>query len=314
MAPDLSNAQWLRDERLQKLFAVIAAAGGEARVAGGAVRNALMGLPHSDIDLATTLLPEQLIIACAAAGMKPYPTGIAHGTITVVLDDAYFEVTTLRVDVTTDGRHADVSFTADWAADAARRDFTMNALYCDGDGKIYDFTDGYKDILARRVKFVGEPEQRIAEDHLRILRFFRFFAQFGEGAIDAAGLAASISLSAGIALLSAERIRVELLKLLVAKEAVKTLTVMRDAGILELIIPCKDDIAVVDRLPRDGLLRLMAISAEPLELKNLFKLSNEEALRIRSAVVAPRLSPTLRERECRVILYSIGAACWQDRR
>lgn len=313
MVPNLRDAAWLQDARLQKLFAVIVAAGGEARVAGGAVRNALMGLPLSDIDLATTLLPEQLMSVCAAAGMKVYPTGIDHGTLTVVHDGAVFEVTTLRLDVATDGRHAEVVFTADWAADAARRDFTMNALYCDAHGEIYDFTNGYADIIARCVRFVGDPAQRIVEDHLRILRFFRFDARFGFGTIDPAGLAACKKLRKGIAALSVERIRVEMLKLLEGAGAGRTLDIMSKVGILNFIMPCTDDLAIVDRLPRDGLLRLIAIAAEPSGLKDTLKLSNDEALRIKNVINAPRLSPVLRDAERRVILYQIGADCWRDR-
>ena len=212
-----------------------------------------------------------------------------------------------------DGRHAEVVFTSDWAADAARRDFTMNALYCDAAGKIYDYTNGYADVLARRVRFVGVPSQRIKEDYLRILRFFRFHARFGQGALDEEGLFACKKLRAGIKNLSAERIRVEILKLLEAPAAAATLAIMRDAGILDVIIPCTDDLTIVDRLPCDGILRLLAISSEPFKLKDRLKLSNEEAARISAALNAPRLSPGLRDTERRVILYQIGVATWRDR-
>ena len=161
-------------------------------MAGGAVRNAIMGQPVTEVDLATTLSPDAVTRACESAGLAVHPTGIDHGTVTVVSDHTPYEVTTLRHDVETDGRRARVKFTDDWQADAQRRDFTMNALYCDEAGKIYDFTDGYRDCLRKRIIFVGTPSQRIREDYLRILRFFRFHARFGSGTPDAAGLAACV--------------------------------------------------------------------------------------------------------------------------
>ena len=175
--PNLAKAKWLNEPRLQAVLAVLNTGGGETRVAGGAVRNALLGPPIADVDLATTLEPRDVIQLAKGAGFGVHPTGIEHGTVTVVNRAAAFEVTTLRRDVETDGRHAVVSFTKDFAEDAGRRDFTMNALYCSARGEIYDFTGGYKDILKRKVKFVGTASARIKEDYLRILRLFRFHAQ-----------------------------------------------------------------------------------------------------------------------------------------
>ncbi len=312
--PSISDAAWLNAAELQSVMRVIAEAGGEARVAGGAIRNELMGEPVTEIDLATTLPPEAVMKACQAAGFGVHPIGIDHGTVTVVHKGHALEVTTLRKDVETDGRRAKVKFTDDWQADAMRRDFTMNAIYADGSGKIYDFTDGYKDILTRRVRFVGKPQQRIKEDCLRILRFFRFHARYGKGNLpDKAGLAACIKLKAGLRTLSAERIRQEMLKLLEARHAVPTLKVMARASILKGLLPHHDDWRVLDRLPRDGLLRLMVLSKDPRALKDHFRLSNDEAKRIAQWLDAPPLSPKLRDTERRHLLYQIGERAWRDR-
>ena len=182
--------KWLQAPALQRLFDILTADGGEAMVAGGAVRNALMGQKVADVDVCTTLLPEQVVAQIEAANHKAVPTGIDHGTITAVIDGEPFEVTTLREDIETDGRHAVVRFGKDWEADAKRRDLTINGLYCDRNGQIYDFVDGYQDVIARNVRFIGNAETRIKEDSLRILRFFRFFAWYGDGRPDAEGLKA----------------------------------------------------------------------------------------------------------------------------
>ena len=187
------RASWLDDKHLQKLLAVLSANGEQARVAGGAVRNALLGEPVSDVDVATTNLPGEAARRAAAAGFKTVPTGIEHGTITVIAEGVPYEVTTLRDDVETDGRHAVVRFGRDWQRDAERRDFTINALYADpANGEIFDYFGGLADLDARHIRFIGDPLQRIAEDHLRILRFFRFLARFGD-APDPAGLEACVA-------------------------------------------------------------------------------------------------------------------------
>mgnify|MGYP006275237407 CR=1 FL=1 len=310
--PSLARASWLRAPGLAKVFAAIAAAGGEARVAGGAVRNALMGLPVSEIDLATTLPPEQVTAACQARGLHVHPTGIAHGTVTVVADHRPYEVTTLRHDVETFGRRALVAFHDDWQEDARRRDFTMNALYCDARGKIYDFTDGYRDILRKRIIFVGRPAARIAEDHLRILRFFRFHARFGRGVMDKAGLAACRRQAKSLAKLSAERVHQELLKLLAAPGAVATLRIMAREKILRHVLPHTEDWRVIGRLPPDPVLRLAVLAADPEGLRERLRLSNREAQRIAALGEAVAPTPGLRPAEQRAILYLLGAETWAD--
>jgi poly(A) polymerase len=310
--PSLARASWLRDPGLKRVFAAIADAGGEARVAGGAVRNALLRIPVADIDLATTLDPAKVKEACEARGMKVVPTGIDHGTVTVVADHKPYEVTTLRHDVETYGRRAKVQYTDDWAQDALRRDFTMNALYCDSRGKLYDFTGGYRDILRKRVIFVGSPAKRITEDYLRILRFFRFHARFGKGAPDKKGLIACRRLRKGLDGLSAERIRQELFKLLAAPGAVATLKVMAREGILGHIIPYTDEWRTIARLPPDPVLRLAALAAEPLLLRDKLRLSNSETSRIANLLAAAPPSPVLRPAERRAMLYHLGADTWRD--
>jgi poly(A) polymerase len=310
--PSLAKEKWLQEPNLQKLLHVIADAGGEARIAGGAVRNALLGEPVTEIDIATNLQPDQVIHVCKAAKFAVHPTGIDHGTLTVVVHGTPFEVTTLRKDVSTDGRRATVKFTDDWREDALRRDFTINAMYADAAGKIYDYTDGYRDIQNRKVRFVGSAAQRIKEDYLRILRFFRFHARFGKGAPDAAGLAACKRLRKGIGTLSAERIRQEMLKLLPAPAALPTLKVMSITGILKEIIPYTDDWRLIKRLPADGLLRLAVLAKEPKELKSRFRLSNDEGKRISQLFHAPIVSPKLRANEQRRLLYVLQDETWRD--
>jgi poly(A) polymerase len=303
---------WLKDPRLQELMRVITGAGSEVRVAGGAVRNSLLGEPISDVDLATTMLPGDVMRVCKHAGFAVHPTGLDHGTITVVNGGQPFEVTTLRRDVETDGRRAVVAFTQDWQEDAARRDFTINAMYCDFEGKLYDFTNGYADILRKKVRFVGDASLRIKEDYLRILRFFRFHARYGKGAPDRVGLAACVKLKSGLKKISAERVRQEMFKLLVAPRAVQTLKVMAGAGILKIILPYTEDWRVLARLPQDALLRLFVLARVPDELKDRLRLSNEEALRIGALSSAPQISPKFRDGEQKVLLYHLGASNWRD--
>ena len=309
--PSLAGESWLNESRLQHVLRVLNN-GGVTRVAGGAVRNALLGVPVADIDLATTLVPDQVSKLAKAAGFGVHPTGIEHGTVTVTHDGAAFEVTTLRLDVETDGRRAVVAFTEDWAEDAARRDFTINAMYCDATGKIYDFTDGYADILKRKVRFVGRPSQRIREDFLRILRFFRFHAYYGKGKPDEAGFKACVRLKAGLKTLSAERVRQELLKLLVAPHAVKILKLMAEAGILKVVLPHTDEWRVMCRLPVDAVVRLFVLAREPATLKERLRLSNADAVRLQSLSSVPEVSPALMETERRRLLYHVGVAVWRD--
>lgn len=228
---------WLQKPSLQKLFDILTADHGEAMVAGGAVRNALLGQSISDVDICTTLLPEKVIERLGKAGERAIPTGIEHGTVTVVIDGNAFQVTTIREDVETDGRHAIVRFGTDWARDAERRDLTINALYCDRHGYIYDPVGGFDDINEKRVRFIGDASTRIEEDALRILRFFRFFAFYGFGRPDTEGLKACSAKRWLLAKLSAERVWMELKKLLSAPDPGRTLLWMRTTNVLAEILP-----------------------------------------------------------------------------
>jgi len=319
--PSLSSEPWLKDAALRRVFDALAAAGGEARVAGGAVRNTLLGEPVNDIDIATTLTPERIIAAGEKARLGVHPTGIAHGTITLVTGGKPFEVTTLRVDVETYGRKARVAFTDDWEADARRRDFTMNALYCSGDGKIYDPTKGYPDILRKRVRFVGEPAARIKEDYLRILRFFRFHARYGAGAPDPKGLAACIRYKGKLKELSSERVRQELFKLLEAKRASETIKLMAARNVLKMLFTPLAELSAFVRMAKidavqglapDALLRLILIAKSPFALREHLRLTNAEMKRLEAIASHTSPHPSLRDKERRAVLYRLGPATWRD--
>ena len=222
----------------QLMLSALGAEHGLCRLVGGVVRDTLLGLPVKDIDVATRLTPEQVMQRCQAAGLRTVPTGLAHGTVTVLANHVPFEVTTLRRDISTDGRRATVAFTDDWQEDAARRDFTINALYADPlSGTLHDYFGGRMDLAARRVRFIGAAQDRIAEDHLRLLRFFRFHARFGEGCLDEEGLAAAVAARFSLQSLSRERVRDELLQLLAVTDPVPTLAVMLDHGVLDPVLP-----------------------------------------------------------------------------
>jgi len=234
--PALLDAPWLNSGPTSRVLKLLNSGGEEARVVGGAVRNALLEVPIGDIDVATTALPEEVVRRAKAAGIKSVPTGIEHGTVTLVIEGQPFEVTTLREDTETFGRRAKVSFGRDWVGDARRRDFTINALSIGADGIVHDYVGGLEDIAARRVRFIGEAKARIEEDYLRILRFFRFHAAFGTGEIDRDGYLACIAARDGMATLSAERVRMEMLKLLVTGGAVAAVIAMADGGLLQMIL------------------------------------------------------------------------------
>jgi poly(A) polymerase len=327
--PNLAGADWLVDARLQRVLAALSAEGGEARVAGGAVRNALIGEPVSDVDVATTEVPSRVAELSRRADLDVHPTGLDHGTLTVVAKDAQgpkaFEVTTLRVDVETFGRHAQVAFTEDWSADARRRDFTMNAMYCDRAGTVFDPVGGYADLMERRVRFVGEPEARIREDFLRILRFFRFHARYGQGNPDPDGFAACVALQEGLEKLSAERIRQEMLKLLVAPGAVPALRVMVETGIAGRILPTGHDLARMSRMAEidashglepDPVLRLAAIGLATADdaatLRQALRLSNAEFGRLQHLARSVPPTPALRANERRIVLYQMGPRNFHD--
>src|ERR1700761_4668972 len=226
------DASWLRPGPAARVLALLDGAGSEARVIGGAVRNTLLGAPIGDIDIATTSLPDEVVRRAKAAGIKSVPTGIEHGTVTLVLDGQPFEVTTLREDIETFGRKAKVSFGTDWKRDAERRDFTINALSAGVDGVVHDYVGGLPDIAARQGRFIGDPSRRIAEDYLRILRFFRIHAAYGIGEPDREGLLACIGGRDGLAGLSAERVRTEIMKLMIAPGALASIAAMADGGLL----------------------------------------------------------------------------------
>jgi poly(A) polymerase len=237
LPPILPPQAWATTPAGAALLHALAAAAGETRLVGGAVRDALLGLDGADVDLATRFAPDAVMQRVKAAGLKAVPTGIAHGTVTVVGEGLVAEVTTLRRDVQSFGRHAEVAFTDDWREDAARRDFTVNALYARlPDGTIDDYWGGLDDLSARRVRFIGDPLQRIAEDHLRILRFFRFSARFA-AAVDADGLAACTARANDLMALSRERIAMELRLLLALPDPVATLALMLEAGIFRPVLP-----------------------------------------------------------------------------
>jgi poly(A) polymerase len=322
----LKDAAWLREGALARLLQVLDRDGEEARVVGGAVRNALLGEPIHEFDIATTAVPLEVMRRAAAAGFKPVPTGIEHGTITVVIDSRPFEVTTLREDVETFGRHAKVRFGRDWRADAERRDFTMNALSATADGVVHDYVGGLADLEARRVRFIGDAKQRIAEDYLRILRFFRFHAAYGRGLPDAAGLAACIAARAGLSQLSRERVRMELLKLLLARHATPALAVMAESGLLVPVLGGVPDLAGFENMAKveaaagvqaDAVQRLGALGARITEdaerLWQRLRLSNAEHERLQSMAEAWwRVSPA-NDKDARALLYRLGPSHFVDR-
>ncbi len=313
---------------IRLMQALNGARAGGARFVGGCVRNALLGQPVADVDVATQLLPDDVARVSKNAGMAVHPTGIEHGTLTVVADGSVFEVTTLRRDVETDGRRATVAFTEDWAEDARRRDFRINALYAAPDGEVFDPTGGgLIDIDQRRIMFVGEPETRIREDYLRILRFFRFNAWYGRRALNADGLAACARLRAGLAGISAERIWMEMHKLLAAPQPMQAVRAMAQARVMEQLFPDAHDLNVLERLVAieaanglspDPLQRFMALFSKDADLlagvARRMKMSNEERDRM---VFAARdetpLDPAMPARDLRRALYLSGPRTLRDR-
>lgn len=320
--PSLAGQAWLA--RAQTVMQALAAAGYEARAVGGAVRNTLMGLPAGDVDLATTAKPEETIRACEAAGLKCVPTGLAHGTVTVLADGTAYEVTTLREDVETFGRHAKVAYTADWAADARRRDFTMNALYCAADGGVSDPLGGWPDLVARRVRFIGAPVERIREDYLRILRFFRFQAEVGQEPPRAEDLAACVRERHGLATLSAERVRSELIKLLSTADPLTGIGPMFDFGLLSSLLHAAPRPGLLARLVAaerevsatiDPILRLSALAVAVTDdiplLAERLRLSNAERDGLIVVDHSAASLDALTDRAARRTLYRSGAQQWR---
>ena len=320
----LAGAPWLVRRETRAVLAALAAAGHEARIVGGAVRNALLGEAIGDIDIATTARPDGVMSAARAAGIEAIPTGVSHGTVTVISGHVPFEVTTLREDVETFGRHARVAFTANWEADARRRDFTINALYCDADGTLSDPIGGLADLAARRIRFIGDARARIREDALRILRFFRFHARYSPGKIDAEGLAACAAERPLLAGLSAERVRTEFLKLLDAPGAAPVVAAMAGHGFVVAILGRAPRIGMLSRLvsqdaarrrPADPHLRLsvlaVAVEEDRDHLAARLRLSRDEARAL--VVIDPRLTAlvALDEAGQRRALYAIGPERWR---
>jgi poly(A) polymerase len=309
-----------------RLLGVLDRDGEEARIVGGAVRNALLDEPIGDIDIATTALPDVVVARVEAAGFKAVPTGIEHGTLTVVVAGRPFEVTTLREDVETFGRKATVRFGRDWKADAERRDFTMNALSLKRDGTLFDYVGGLADLRDRRVRFIGDPAKRIAEDYLRILRFFRFHAAYGHGAPDAAGLHACIEARDGLERLSRERVRMEVLKLLLARGAEPALWAMAESGLLLPVlggVPLLPTFAAMqDReskldLAPDAIRRLGALAILVTEdaerLWQRLRLANAEHARLMAMAEGWwQVTPDGGERDARALLYRLGPQSFVD--
>jgi len=320
------DAPWLKSGPSARVLALLNGNGEQARVVGGAVRNALLQIPIGDIDIATTALPTEVIRRARASGIKSVPTGIEHGTVTLVVDSQPFEVTTLREDTETFGRKATVAFGRDWVVDARRRDFTINGLSVDAEGRVHDHVGGLADIAVRRVRFIDDPAMRIAEDYLRILRFFRIHAAFGAGEPDRAGYLACIAAREGLATLSAERVRMEMLKLLVADGAPGAITAMADGG---LLLPMLGGVAytgpfaamiAVERalkLKPDPVRRLgalaVAVTEDAKRLATRMRLSNAEIRALDSMGHRWWRLAGMDEATARRRLYRLGAERYRDR-
>lgn len=319
--PSVANEAWFREASLQRVLALLNGEGSETRIVGGAVRNSLMGFPVADVDLATTLLPQEVVALAVTSGIKAVPTGIEHGTVTLVVNGKPFEVTTLRRDVKTNGRHAEVAFGSSWEEDAARRDLTINGLYADREGRVIDLVDGLRDIERGTVRFIGNAAERVDEDYLRILRFFRFFAYYGQFRPDADGLRASARVKDKLKTLSAERVWSELKKLLGAPDPGRALLWMRQAGVLTEILPESEKWgidaipALIEtgaslRWPADPLLRLAAIVPQDAErlaaMAERLRLSKAEAGWLQAFARAPSIKPGLAGTALDRMLYRQG--------
>jgi poly(A) polymerase len=299
---------------------------GEGRFVGGAVRNALLGTAVVDIDIAVPMPPQEAMARLKAKGIKVVETGLEHGTVTAIAGTHAFEVTSLRKDVETDGRHAVIAFTEDWAEDAARRDFTINALYATAEGEIFDYATGVEDLIAGRVRFMGDARTRIAEDYLRVLRLFRFHAWYGKGDLDGEALRAAAEARAKLKSLSGERIAKELLRLLEAANPSSVLRVMAATGILSELLPGALQLPRLERLteiqadnlwPRDAVLRLAALLPDGSEaahaVADALKLSNADRLRLEEALSGEPVPHQLSAAEARRLLYRIGAGRLRDK-
>jgi len=298
---------------------------GDARFVGGAVRNTLLGVPVVDIDIAVPFPPQEAMARLKAFGLRTIETGLDHGTVTAIAGTHAFEITTLRRDVETDGRHAKVAFTDDWALDAARRDFTINALYATADGEIFDYATGVEDLAAGKVRFMGDARTRIAEDYLRVLRLFRFHAWYGRGQIDADGLRAATQAKDKLKSLSAERIAKELLRLLEASSPGPVLRVMAESGILAELLPGAlqldrlEGLAALDAqrgFAPDPVLRLAALLPHSKEAADAaadrLRLSNADRARLEQVLGSEKIAAELSPQQARRLLYRLGEAGFRD--
>jgi len=319
---NLSGQAWLSDPQTLKVMKALSLHDNLPRFVGGCVRDAILGRPVHDIDIATPEEPNMVIQLLENAGIKAVPTGIEHGTITAVCEGKPFEITTLRCDVETDGRRASVRFSKDWEIDAARRDFTFNAMSCDINGQVYDPFDGISDLKAGRVRFVGSASERIKEDYLRLLRFFRFSAHFGKGMADAEALSACRALSAGLDSLSGERLAQEFLRLLEAPNPAKWVLLMKKEGVLAHILPESQDSAILEMFcafedKPDALRRLAVLLPESAEqvlaCGERLRLSNAQKKRLqRARMNEVNLIPSAPENEIRSFLFHYGAVAARD--
>lgn len=330
MSAHIGQPSWMSDPDTRRVIAALEARGGAdcARFVGGAVRNTLMGLAVDDIDIATILTPDEVVDALKASGLKAVPTGIDHGTITAVSGGKPFEITTLRRDVSTDGRNATVAFSQSWEDDARRRDFRFNALYADASGAVFDpVGEGVEDARHGRVVFVGDPLVRLREDHLRSLRFYRFHAWYGRGEPDPAALAACAALKDSLSYLSAERVQKELLKLLAAPDPRAALRLMQSSGVLVQVMPLAADLGRVERLieletstgeAADPVLRLAAMLPDDPQSATAtaqsLRLSNAMRDRLVAALTPePALTSYMSPRAARRALWTLGAGGFADR-
>ena len=319
--PRIAPQPWMVEPATRAVVAALSSGGVEARFVGGSVRDALLGRPIVDIDIATPAPPERIIELLEKSGIKVVPTGLAHGTVTAVVPPRHFEITTLRRDVETYGRRARVAFDADWAADAVRRDFTINAIFLAADGTIHDPVGGFADLQARRVRFVGDPATRIAEDVLRLLRYYRFEARFGAGVGDPEARAACRAAAHLLPTLSGERVSQELVKLLETQDPIAALRMMQEDGVLAVVLP---EARHIERLRQ-----MIAIEPEPDQLRRLAALvevDGEGALALAARLRFPNAwrdrlhglappwpaDPQEDARSQRRSLYRLGAGRYRD--
>jgi poly(A) polymerase len=321
MRIDPSQHGWMTAPETVAVMAALV----EGRFVGGAVRNALLGVPVVDIDIAVPMPPAETMARLKAKSIKVIETGLDHGTVTAIAGTHAFEITSLRRDVETDGRHAVIAFTDDWAEDAARRDFTLNALYATTTGEIFDYATGVEDLIAGKVRFMGDARARIAEDYLRVLRLFRFHAWYGKGEIDAEGLRAAAEAKDKLKTLSAERVAKELLRLLEAGNPSPVLRMLAATGILSTLLPGALQLSRLEKLAeidadnlstRDGALRLAALlpdSDAAHAAADALKLSNADRARLEQALGGAALTAGLSAKDARLLLYRLSVARFRDK-